>query len=451
MKCRSRFSLSIAAALAAAVTLGVGGAEASSLDTGSVTFPWGSVAPMSDIEKVLSNPAQDRMEAAARLMVLAPEVQAAKHRMIEELGSWEHVTDDATRQEIVRYVDGMATVQAMRVWQEQREPTAIFRMPFPIGRAGLENPDNIYRSMMVDSRYSYVITGKKTNSFGLYFQLVSGDQGDGSLFETLGSLSEEDLKTDPDGNFRITLNGAPDGAPGENHIQLKPGSKIIYVRDTMPEWSSMVPASLSLERIGGDPVVPLANPAAEVARRIVSNTTFWMGYVDRLSAIPANTMRSPAPAAVGLPGQVNVFGRFDLDPDQAMIVTVDAADAPYFVIQVANNLFTSINYWDHTSSLNNTQAQANPDGSITFVIADKDPGVANWLDPAGVETGLIFARWQGLANGVVPPAPTVRIVPTAQVTEVLPAGTPTMTPDERRAQLRERRADFDRRGIVPVS
>src|SRR3546814_18421864 len=37
------------------------------------------------------------------------------------------------------------------------------------------------------------------------------------------------------------------------------------------------------------------------------------------------------------------------------------------------------------SSLNKTQAKPNPDGSYTYVIALQDPGVANWIDTAGLD------------------------------------------------------------------
>jgi hypothetical protein len=33
----------------------------------------------------------------------------------------------------------------------------------------------------------------------------------------------------------------------------------------------------------------------------------------------------------------------------------------------------------------------NPDGTVTLVVATRDPGVANWLDTTGTHEGTLFA------------------------------------------------------------
>ena len=40
-----------------------------------------------------------------------------------------------------------------------------------------------------------------------------------------------------------------------------------------------------------------------------------------------------------------------------------------------------------------------------FVVSHQDPRVANWLDPAGVTSIVVFLRWQGMGNLTVFPAP----------------------------------------------
>src|SRR3546814_4292625 len=56
------------------------------------------------------------------------------------------------------------------------------------------------------------------------------------------------------------------------------------------------------------------------------------------------------------------------------------------------------------SSLNKTQAKPNPDGSYTYVIALQDPGVANWIDTAGLHEGWFQIRWQNVSAGGDPTA-----------------------------------------------
>src|SRR3546814_20021395 len=62
------------------------------------------------------------------------------------------------------------------------------------------------------------------------------------------------------------------------------------------------------------------------------------------------------------------------------------------------------------SSLNKTQAKPNPDGSYTYVIALQDPGIANWIDTAGLHQGWFQMRWQNLPAGSEPTASAVKLV-----------------------------------------
>ena len=74
---------------------------------------------------------------------------------------------------------------------------------------------------------------------------------------------------------------------------------------------------------------------------------------------------------------------------------------------------------------------------LRVVIAHRDPGVVNWLDPCGHEAGTLILRFI-LAEGELP-LPTSRVVPLADLEGELPAGTPRVTPEEREEILRRRR------------
>ncbi|MBA4207865.1 MAG: hypothetical protein C0457_23025, partial [Polymorphum sp.] len=66
----------------------------------------------------------------------------------------------------------------------------------------------------------------------------------------------------------------------------------------------------------------------------------------------------------------------------------------------------------------------------------KDPGIANWLDPAGHAQGSIMLRWTGASSG---PAPTLSCVAVGDVLQQLGSGARRVTPEERRRSLRARR------------
>src|SRR3546814_18669496 len=88
------------------------------------------------------------------------------------------------------------------------------------------------------------------------------------------------------------------------------------------------------------------------------------------------------------------------------------------------------------SSLNKTQAKPNPDGSYTYVIALQDPGVANWIDTAGLHEGWFQIRWQNVSAGGDPTAEPVRLAKLNELLAALPTGVPmadlAFRTDERR-------------------
>jgi len=76
------------------------------------------------------------------------------------------------------------------------------------------------------------------------------------------------------------------------------------------------------------------------------------------------------------------------------------------------------------------------DGIFRGVIAHKDPGVPNWLDPVGRSEGSLGVRY--LFPDQVP-QPSFRVVPADRIRAELPAETPDVDAAERRRILERRR------------
>jgi hypothetical protein len=135
-------------------------------------------------------------------------------------------------------------------------------------------------------------------------------------------------------------------------------------------------------------------------------------------------MTPPRPTPGGLATQFSSAGHFDLDQDQAMIVTVPAAGrdvAPYQGIQLGSLWYISLDYINHQTSLTADQARADPDGMLRFVISERDPGVANWLELTGRRRGYVQIRWQQLRRDLTADdGPQVAVVPFSDVPGCLP-------------------------------
>ncbi len=128
-----------------------------------------------------------------------------------------------------------------------------------------------------------------------------------------------------------------------------------------------------------------------------------------------------------------------------MIVTVPAAGqavAPYQGIQLGSMWYISLDYINHQTSLTRDQARTDPDGMLRFVISDRNPGVANWLELTGRRRGYVQIRWQRLTRDLGPEdGPRAEIVALADLPAALPYYQQARcTPEEYTARIAARQA-----------
>jgi hypothetical protein len=81
--------------------------------------------------------------------------------------------------------------------------------------------------------------------------------------------------------------------------------------------------------------------------------------------------------------------------DEALVLTLDHIGARYLAVQLASGWLSSLDYLHHTASLNLSQITPNADGTVTLVVAPKDPGVA----PLRRLSGLLYHCNRGLPCG----------------------------------------------------
>lgn len=376
------------------------------------------------------------------------------------------------------------------VIQQVAPPHDWYLQEFAGSRIWYDNPDTIYRFIGVNSASSYVISGRFDLSAGkelpadTNFSVLTGLSG-----ITADNLNGRDMLINPDGSFSITASSAP-AAPGQrNHLQLVPGTTLITTRNTLTDWNTQPPMTLSVLRVGGPPPslfaqiggfaipglgpliagnplltslvslippLPTARPVQTIETAIImlllgiSGENRYMSVATTDSATgqlrQPNTMSDPARNAEFLSTQVQSAGYFSLTDDQALVVTVDPGKARYFNLPVTDLWTITGNYWDTPSSLNTDQAIANPDGTYTFVVSPTDPGVANWVSTDGLNQGTISMRFQDF-DPASDKAPTVEtaVVPLAQLSSVLPPTTVYVSAEERAAQIAQRQLGYNRR------
>jgi hypothetical protein len=138
----------------------------------------------------------------------------------------------------------------------------------------------------------------------------------------------------------------------------------------------------------------------------------------------------------GMRGQAYGMGNFHCPEGEAVVIEFEPPPCHHWSVSLANYWWEALEYASRQTSLNGHQASLDADGIFRAVIADRDPGVANWLDTFGHERGSLAVRFLRAER-----APSARMwrLPFDEVAAALPTGTPRLTPEERARRLARRR------------
>jgi len=321
----------------------------------------------------------------------------------------------------------------------------------PGARIGGDNPDNCYRMVGIapDGRYRLRVRTVGTPPSSTTFTLMANY----GTSKTIQTISAETAQRESDGSFTILIDGDP-ANDRTNHLRSNEDAKILFIRDSLGDWTTQTPHAVQIERLNPPTRDPLSDEevVARAAKIMTDDVPLYYWFVRLCTGKPLDQLIDPAGSGRlgGLVSQAGSQGRLQLGDDDATIVRLDPAGAAYVDFVLHDNWFRTIDYWKVQSSLTNGQMKADPDGTYTIVVALRDPGVHNWVDPAGLRNVLTVTRWQGLlsGDGARQPRLSSQKVKLASLRDHLPSTTEWMTPDARKAQLAERVAGFQRR-ITP--
>ena len=322
-------------------------------------------------------------------------------------------------------------------------------------KSGLDNPDNNYYMAHIRDDAEYRISGNRGTTSNMIFQLVVGQpgvRGAGSS-TNVSVLYDRDMQLDENGDYTVIVS-RQDPGPGVNWLPNGDGAQTLLIRFTHSDWQTEEHAAPYIERIGaeGTPAPPLsidemAYRVREAAVAVYDRNATWLDYAGKTwNFRPRNDVVEAKPTRGGLVGQFSAFGSWDLSDKQALVLRTARTQADYQGIELGNRWFVSLDYENRTSSLTLDQLHCGEDDFCYTVISHRDPGIQNWLDTEGHRRGLIMMRWQGL-EGEFPADkhPQVRLVDFDALREALPEDVPAFSPEQRRAQIRERRRAVHRR------
>jgi hypothetical protein len=332
------------------------------------------------------------------------------------------------------------------IWNVDNTPRSWFGRLYPGAAVAVDNPDNVNREMPLDGASEYELHGRysqrRTANFSLKLEEEPADHA--GIGRHVFMLTTQQIQTAADGSFRITI--SPEATQGRgNHIQTSPGRLSLYARDSFSDWTQQATA-LSIVRSSGPAAVPAASDE-ELAGRIAA---FLPAFVRYWSAFKNGFLDNPAPnKVIGPIGREASWGflaggRYRLEDDEALVVTTTDGGAKYTGFQVTDPWTIAPDPLYRQSSLNSSQRARNADGSVSYVVSVRDPGVHNWIDTVGLHDGWFLLRWQGLPGGA-PAAGLVQDCSLVKLTDLprrLPTGCPTIDLAGRRRQIEPRAEQY---------
>ncbi|MCC8929846.1 hypothetical protein C5142_22085 [Rhodococcus sp. BGS-1C] len=381
-----------------------------------------------------TDPLTDAIAAAEKIIEAAP-----------------HILTEQDLVEGYEYLAGSIRASIQMAWAYDPRFPFFASSTGPYTKMGLDNPDTLYFHANIDADHEYVVAGRRGTTTDLSFQILAGDYSPVDVPDSLTAFDDRSIDIASDGTFELHF-----GRPSEqaNHFTLGEGSSMLVVREVYNDWSA-ARGTLTIRRVGEEREEPNRPTKNDVAKRYATAGKMLLGRLNTFLQFPhwfylkleVNTLTEPRLTPGGLSTQYSSAGHYQLQADQAMIVTVPKSDAPYQGFQLGSMWYVSLDYIHHQTSLTSDQAQTDPDGMMRLVVSEQNPHVANWIETTGHARGYAQIRWQRVSRELTSAdGPTVEVVDIDDVPSRLPYYEQnTITPEDFARRIAARRRGVDER------
>lgn len=321
------------------------------------------------------------------------------------------------------YLGGSIRSSLQMAFDYDLEHPVLINPTHQYARQGLDNPDAIYFNAYLTAGASYVVTGVRGSTTDLSFQVMDGTYSADGAPSTVAAFDDRELDVAADGSFEWRF--GPE-------LGLAKGATLI-IREVYDDWNVEDRGTIRIQRLdtAGQPGAALtpervAKRYGVAAKMLTGRIRTWFAFPEWFTyKEPVNTLTVPKSTPGGLASQFSSIGHYDLagssGEDLVMIVTVPVSECAYQAIQIGSRWYISTDYEHHQTSLTKAQSQADPDGKFRYVISERNPGIANWLETSGHPQGVMMLRWQRVSRDLsADDGPMVEVVGFEELADRLP-------------------------------
>ncbi len=304
---------------------------------------------------------------------------------------------------------------------ESADPAVAYLYPLSDERIkgfGGDNPDTCYFGASLSSDYSYRLSGD-FRSCAYVSLMTTGFDEEGAYLIT-GSLDSDGIPETRKEPLEITIASRGDGDGGgegdgegavSRLLSTTEDTQSLLLRCTFEDVHAKEGLRLSLSRTdeSGTPVQcafePISRGLLETAKFVrtqaASCTSQSVGLRQNFNQLPLQDPERMRKAG----GDPNVFyysAGWSVAEDEFIVIQLSTIPVcTTWGLQI-NNLWTeSLDYTQAQIHLNKNTAELNPDGSVTIIVSERDPGRPNWLRTLGHRSGTANLRLMGAKEPIV--------------------------------------------------
>ncbi len=334
--------------------------------------------------------------------------------------------DAANEQEAGEGLRGLLKILSMEITDtinsDYRNPL-FKRLDTRHREVGAFNPDAEYDQTRIDGNYDYAITGNLGTV--RYVSMTINGTGEDGKNKVVGYMDDQDIRklADANGNFTIWLTKEKPTQPG-GWIQTTKEASGVVARQYIADRRKETMATFAVAAVG--PNLP------DVDHMSDDEIAFRIGKVASALLVNATWHRTLMPYAMGTPnkffeksGQAiggnvanteNLYdmAHYQIGDDEALVIDFVPPKTKFWNLTSATYWHESQHYLTQPVSLTLDEVTKRPDGTVRFILADKDPGLPNWIKTFHHNRGFLIMRMVRVDTNPVPTITRVKFADLAK-------------------------------------